>query len=272
MEARVHSTVEAFRELASPFLATDPVRHTVLLTAVDNSADDSLMITVHDDGHLVGLAVQKPPYPLITTAVPANAIQLVAEVVHAQKPDLHAASGAVDRIEAFVTAWTTLTNASAERVFGLRMFRLGELKTPTVDGTPRPIVESDMPLLVKWMDAFAKDSELRSPEPPNITAGRLFAPGRAALIWEDDNKPVALAGAMGPFSGMIRVAPVYTPPEARGHGYASGATAAITQWAIDQGADHILLFTDLANETVNRIYPRLGYEPLGDSAEYAFSY
>jgi predicted GNAT family acetyltransferase len=69
---------------------------------------------------------------------------------------------------------------------------------------------------------------------------------------------------------MVRVAPVYTPPEHRGHGYASAATAAASQWALDQGADHVLLYTDIANPITNRIYPRIGYQPLEDSAEYTF--
>jgi predicted GNAT family acetyltransferase len=37
-------------------------------------------------------------------------------------------------------------------------------------------------------------------------------------------------------------------------------------------ADHILLFTDLANPVTNRIYPRIGYRPLDDYLEYRFTY
>jgi predicted GNAT family acetyltransferase len=63
---------------------------------------------------------------------------------------------------------------------------------------------------------------------------------------------------------------VYTPPARRGHGYAAGATAAVTQAALDAGATDVLLFTDLANPTSNALYPRLGYRPVGDRLELSF--
>jgi predicted GNAT family acetyltransferase len=69
---------------------------------------------------------------------------------------------------------------------------------------------------------------------------------------------------------MSRIAPVYTPPEQRGHGYASAVTAAVTQIALDRGSGKVLIFTDLANPTTNHIYPAIGYEAMSDSAEYRF--
>jgi predicted GNAT family acetyltransferase len=63
---------------------------------------------------------------------------------------------------------------------------------------------------------------------------------------------------------------VYTPPECRGKGYGSAVTAAASQWALDAGAENVLLFTDLANPTSNSIYQRIGYRPVYDSTELAF--
>jgi len=71
-------------------------------------------------------------------------------------------------------------------------------------------------------------------------------------------------------AGAIRVAPVYTPPEHRGRGYAAGATAAATRAALDAGAEEVLLYTDLANPTSNRLYARLGYRPVEDSVAFVF--
>jgi predicted GNAT family acetyltransferase len=86
-----------------------------------------------------------------------------------------------------------------------------------------------------------------------------------------DGKPVALAGATPLIAGSVRVAPVYTPPELRGHGYAGAATAAVSQAAIDAGADEVLLFTDLANPTSNGLYQRLGYRPVDDRTVVTFT-
>jgi predicted GNAT family acetyltransferase len=73
-----------------------------------------------------------------------------------------------------------------------------------------------------------------------------------------------MAGRSREVAGQIRVAPVYTPPELRGKGYAGGATAAVSQAALDTGAAEVMLFTDLANPTSNALYPRLGYQPVTD--------
>lgn len=272
MEARVHDSVDTYRELVAPLLAADPVRHTVMLTAVNMTNPDTLMVTLHDNGTLAGAAIQVPPYPLLTSALPAETAVAMAQVIHQVRPELSGATGPLPNTEAFVRAWTELTGSTAKLKLGTRLFKLGELKPPTVNGKGRYGTEADLELLIDWRQRFG-DEAVPGAAREDVEKGakRSLGPGGVNVIWEVDNEPVAFAGARGPFDGMIRVAPVYTPPEHRGHGYASAATAAASQWAIDQGADHILLFTDLANEVTNRIYPRIGYRPLEDSAEYTFT-
>jgi len=273
MEARVHEDADTFRPLVMPLLAADPVRNTVLLTAADRAADDALMITLHNGDDLAGLVVQVPAYPMVVTAMPLDAVDLVARTVHELQPRLTGSSGVVAHVEAFNAAWTRLTDATATMQFGTRLFRLGELVPPEVDGQARQATETDESLLVEWRRAFLAetfpDDGTDGPEQP---AKRSVSPGGVNFIWEVDGKPVSFASPRGPFAGMVRIAPVYTPEDQRGHGYASAATAAASQWALDEGAEHVLLFTDVANPVTNRIYPRLGYEPLDDSAEYRFSY
>ena len=47
-------------------------------------------------------------------------------------------------------------------------------------------------------------------------------------------------------------------------------TAAAARWALDHGARHVVLYTDLANPTTNRLYPRLGFRPRYDAVELRF--
>ena len=63
---------------------------------------------------------------------------------------------------------------------------------------------------------------------------------------------------------------VYTPPELRGHGYASAVVAALSQRLLDAGHQYCALYTDLANPTSNSIYQKIGYTPVSDAVEYAF--
>jgi predicted GNAT family acetyltransferase len=274
MEARVHKDLNTFRPLVMPLLAADPVRNTVLLTAVDRAAaDGALMITLHNGDDVIGLVVQIPPYPMVVTAMPLDAADLVARTVHEVRPQLTGSSGVVAHVEAFNAAWNRLTDATATMDFGTRLFRLGKLVPPEVDGQARQATEADLSLLAEWRGAFlAETFPADDSDDAEQPAKRSVAPGGVNFIWEVDGKPVSFASARGPFADMVRVAPVYTPEDQRGHGYASAVTAAASQWALDEGAEHVLLFTDLTNPVTNRIYPRLGYEPLDDSAEYRFSY
>lgn len=272
MEARAHDTTAEFREAAGPLLSADPIRHTVIVTATARPNPSALLITLHDKGNIVGAVVRTPPYPLVVSAMPVDAAEFTAKAVHAEDPDLPGVTGPLEEVEAFVAAWTRITGGTATQTLAHRLFKLGELRPPVVEGTPREATEDDLPLLTRWCGEFIVETF-----PPTMhratgeeTARATLTSGAVCLLWEVDGTPVSMAAARGPLEGMARIAPVYTPAEHRGRGYASAATAAASQWALDQGTENVLIFTDLANPTTNHIYPAIGYRPLEDSAEYKF--
>jgi predicted GNAT family acetyltransferase len=273
MEARVHQDTAEFRDVAWPFLAADPVKHTVILTATARRQPSTLLITFHDKGNLVGAAMRTAAYPMVVTAVPPHAAEFAAETIRDLMPDLPAISGTEEEARAFVEAWTALTGRSATRTMTTRLFELGELRPPQVEGTAREATENDLPLIAKWFGEFLAEAlpPPASHAPADTLAKATLEPGEFCVFWEIDGTPVAVAAGRGPVSGMSRIAPVYTPPEQRRRGYASAVTAAATQIALDRGSDQVLIFTDLTNPTTNHIYPAIGYQPSGDSAEYRFS-
>ena len=83
--------------------------------------------------------------------------------------------------------------------------------------------------------------------------------------------PVSVAGLTRAVAGMVRVGPVYTPPELRGRGYAGAVTAAVSQAALEAGLREVVLYTDLANPTSNALYQRLGYRPVEDRVLFSFA-
>jgi predicted GNAT family acetyltransferase len=126
----------------------------------------------------------------------------------------------------------------------------------------------DRDLLLAWHEAFSREvgefaSGLADAVDDRICYGGL-------MLWEVDDRPVALAGRSRRVAGMVRVAPVYTPTGLRRRGYAAAVTAAVSHAARDRGANEIVLFTDLANPTSNALYQRLGYRPVGDSVVLSF--
>jgi uncharacterized protein len=92
---------------------------------------------------------------------------------------------------------------------------------------------------------------------------------RGLVVWEDGD-PVSFAGFGGATPNGIRIGPVYTPPAHRGRGYASACVATLSVNLLRGGYRFCFLFTDLRNPTSNRLYERLGYEPVCDLQEITF--
>jgi|GEM_PF-2291712 len=70
--------------------------------------------------------------------------------------------------------------------------------------------------------------------------------------------------------GWWSIGPVYTPPEHRGHGYATALVTHLSEWALASSATGCTLFTDLANPVSNRIYERMGYRRVSACATVAW--
>lgn len=82
---------------------------------------------------------------------------------------------------------------------------------------------------------------------PRMADARLpGGPDQGIFLWRVAGRIVSLAGCAGPARSGIRVAPAYTPPEARGRGYATALVADLGQHLLDRGRRWRLLLPDLA--------------------------
>jgi GNAT superfamily N-acetyltransferase len=210
-----------------------------------------------------------PPYPVLLSGAPAAAVPLARELAGRGR-DLPGINGAAGGVTSFAAAWERLSGASSSVRRRSRLFRLGGLTgaVPAPPGAARVAGPDDTDLLTKWFEAFAEEAGQREGDSRQLVEDRLSYGGLA--IWETGGIPVAMAGHNRPAAGVIRVGPVYTPPEHRRRGYGGAATVAVSQAALDAGAE-VVLFTDLANPTSNALYVRLGYRPVADRLLLTFS-
>jgi predicted GNAT family acetyltransferase len=186
------------------------------------------------------------------------------------RPGLTGVAGAVAEARAFAAAWAERTGGAVEVDAEQRLYRLGELVPPPGGGRLRPAVPADRELLLSWFAAFFAEVGFEAHDIESMVVRR--AADGEVHVWEDAaGRPVALAGLSQVLAGMTRIGPVYTPPELRGNGYASAATAAVSALGRERGASEVLLFTDLANPTSNSIYQKIGFRPLGDSVILNFT-
>jgi predicted GNAT family acetyltransferase len=279
MDVRFHHDPAEFWALVRPVFAADPMRHTHGLSAVrrlvevpDTDAAPSTLLTLWRDGRIAGAAFRIPPWPLGVSAVPADALEIVAEALLERDPDVRYVSGARDVAEPFAEIWAKLTATTIHEVVALRLYRLGTLEPPTVPGAARPATTDDVPLLVAWrrqfeIEAFGEEREHGRAE---ATLRGSMTMGNGNLLWEVDGQVVAYAAVGLPTDGMSRIGPVYTPPERRGRGYGSAITAAAARWALDAGAKSVILYADVANPISTGIYQRIGFRPVYDQTELRF--
>jgi GNAT superfamily N-acetyltransferase len=280
MEVVPHTDAGAFARLARPLLEPDPVRHTTLLTAlagvVAGAVEPVVAVTVHDRGVVVGALLRPAERAALVSAVPAACVSAVVDALLRLGVDPGGAMGPAEEAEAFATMWTARTCARTEVAMRMRLFALEGLRPPTgVPGSGRVVAPGDeaaIDVLAAWRDAFHAElghtwSHTHRSRQDVVDA---LATSTGELLWEAEGVPLAQASARAVTAGMSRIGPVYTPPEHRGQGYAAAVTAAAARWALGRGARHVLLYTDLANPTTNRLYPRLGFRPRYDALELRF--
>jgi GNAT superfamily N-acetyltransferase len=277
MDVRVHEDRAGFAAAVGPMYAADPVRHTLAISVIARLLHDPtvepVMLTVHRDGELHGAAFRTPPWPLIVSGLPIDAAPAVAAVLASVDPGMPSVNGPREPAEGFARAWAEHTGANLRETLAGRLYELGDLTVPTAPGAGRPATPDDVALLVGWRGAFEIEAHghdrVRDRAEEIIRQG--FARGDRHELWVHDGEVVSWAHVSAPTDGMSRIAPVYTPPGYRGRGYGSAVTAAVSGWARDAGAEHVLLFTDLANPTSNSIYQKIGYRPVSDMCEIEFT-
>lgn len=274
---RFTDEVEEFLAAAGEFLRAERARNTVALTVTETLRVDPgqygppILGWFSDAGVLAGAFLQTPPFPAFLTAMPERAAVSLAGELAVARPDLPGVNAEEDTAWAFTREWGERTGRDASVRHRQRLFRLGELTwpDPRPAGAARLASEEDHDLLLTWLLAFEREAGTQTGQDQGRVIDSRLSYGGFTL-WEVDDVPVSLAGVTRAANGMVRVGPVYTPPEQRGRGYGGAATSAVSQAALDADIAEVLLYTDLANPTSNALYQRLGYRPVEDRVVLEF--
>ncbi|PJN08666.1 GNAT family N-acetyltransferase [Streptomyces sp. CB01635] len=274
--------VDEFLARAGDYLRAEPALHTVALSvtaslrergpAVYGARGQLFGVLYGPDGRVSGTFLWTPPFRISVS--PLDREQADALAVALQGRPVPGVFGVDAASAAFADAWQSRTGARAHRAVEQRLYRLGDLTPPhpAPAGRHRVATEADRELLVRWRTAFAADAGT----PGGASGSAEWADERISYggvtLWETpDGVPASMAGVTREAAGAVRVAPVYTPEELRGRGYAGAVTAEVSRAARAAGASEVLLFTDLANRTSNGLYLRIGYRPVRDFAVHTFT-
>jgi predicted GNAT family acetyltransferase len=274
------TSVDDFRSAAGSYLTAREAEHNLILgiSATMAADPDSIeappyLVVASDGDRVVGAAMRTPPHNVILSEVDDPAVPaLVAQDMRGDPPP--GVVGPPDAVRAFADAWVATAGGGWREARRERIFRLSSLVEPApAQGAARLVVAADAELLERWLVAFAAEA-LDEAEMGLIRRSiEAWRRGhrRRYWFWQVDNRPVSLVGAGGDTPNGIRIGPVYTPPEARGRGYASNLTAWVSRTTMGEGRRFCFLYTDLANPTSNKIYQAIGYEPVTDALMVAFT-
>ncbi len=227
------------------------------------------LAVVEQDGAVVGCALRTPPWPLLVTELPTEALYTLAEDLALVFDCIPAVTGPHETSAAFARLWAGERGLEVRAGMRQRLFRVDRLIPPArpAPGRMRPAGLGDRERLVALLGSFAAEASIQVPS-VEAAADDLIA-RRAAVLWESEGTPRSMAAVSGETPHTARIGYVYTPPEERGRGYASACVATLSGELLEGGLDCVVLFTDLSNPTSNAIYGRLGYRPILDVTQWS---
>lgn len=270
MPISVDFTDDAGRVLAEAraFLAAEPVLHNVILTLLTERAavpQDGRYWVAKDGGDVVGVVFQSPlTFSCTLPCMEPDVIVALVDAIAEAGIALPGAFGEVSTVARFAGQWTERKKSGATPVGGQRIYEIERVEVEAkAPGRLRAATAADRELVVSWLMAFADELD-----EPASNPGPSVATRRPYWLW-DDGKAVSVASTSPPVEGVVRVGPVYTPPEQRRRGYAEACVAEVSKQVLDAG-HRCILYTDLANPTSNSIYRRIGYRAVAEVLRYRF--
>lgn len=238
--------------------------------------DHGMYVVEGSEGPIAASLVTHPHNMILADARDDAAAALLAGFVADRELEIPGVTGNRPTVDAFVMAWEEQSGTRARISMRQGVFSLDAVSsTEPASGTARRAVMGDRDLIAQWQVEFAAESlpeeEHELGPMTEMVERRLTSGGPGGYwLWIDDAQVVSLSGHGGPTGSGIRIGPVYTPPQFRGHGYATSVVAHQSLALLDAGYRFCFLYTDLANPTSNEIYKRIGYHQVAESAMYRF--
>jgi hypothetical protein len=230
---------------------------------------DPLLVTVERDGEPIGAALETPPYNLTLSRMGAAGCRSLAHWLLSMGHAVPGVTAEVDVARAFAGVYLRPPTVAAVRR-SMRLFELrAVLDAPHPGGRMRRAEAADRAVVQELWEGFRAEA---TPEAPGDHSGADFAlKARNVFLWVDDSDmATSLAARNRELPTGASIGPVYTPSRHRAKGYATALVAELSRAILADGKAYACLFTDLSNPVSNSIYPKVGYEPIGDVVELEF--
>lgn len=279
LQVAYETNPKAFLEKYGPYLMRHEAEHNLILSLCQlaeqristGEKNDIRFTTLSSDEGLVMVTVQTPPSNIVLSRATQPEIEQLAETLANQNYSFPGIVGPSDVAASFANKWQEKTGQKPVEYMDQIIYSLSKVTMPPpIDGVLRPAKAGEEQVIQRWIQAFAQDALPRVEQLSDADALKRatdLIKAQRMYVWDVGGKPRAQVGVSGT-NTVARLNMVYTPPEERGHGYASAAVAQLSQKQLDEGKKLCCLYADARNPVSNSIYRKIGYEFVGRSSLY----
>ncbi|MBE1554284.1 GNAT family N-acetyltransferase [Sporosarcina limicola] len=278
MEFKLYEDVHEFALKAEPILADREDVYSlffgVLQAIKAGRYDKPFMATIEERGEVLALCQMTSPHPLNLIVVDENRLDESVDLLIKSLVDfeINSVISLKPWVYRFAEKWQVETGMDHQLLMDQGLYRLDRVNESLEQspGSWRYAGESDCPLIEKWFNLFEEDSGLPITAAEEVTKRiALFIAEQEVFLWEHDGEVVSMMKKARPTKQGVTVSLVFTPKEKRRKGYARTMVAAGTKELL-KAYDFCVLYTDLLNQTSNKIYQEIGYERIADSVHLGF--
>lgn len=281
MQVAFQNNPREFLSQFGPLLEKNEAEHNLMLSlcwkeeqrARQGEKTDLRCSVLFNEGEFVLAAVQSPPHNLVLSRAAQPEIEKLAESLANQNFSFPGIVGPSDVTSSFANAWMMITGNKSVEYMDQIIYSLTQVSfPPPVEGEFRFAGPDEAETIASWTLSFSRCVLPKAEQRDEAVTLRMVEEkirNQKVAVWSVGGKPVAQA-SVGGTSAIARIGCVYTPPEERGHGYASAVVAHLSQHQLDQGKRMCCLYADARNPVSNSIYRKIGYSFVGRSSLYVF--
>lgn len=279
MELIIYSDSAVFSEQVAPLLNRNEDSNSLFLGILGqiqaNQYDDYFLALAENDEEIVAACLMTPPHAL-QLVVFQQLPEIEKEIaVHLRNLGVKV-SGIVGERETtrlFARAWTQQTGERVKTLMDQGLYRIDAINRGLKKsaGSWRVASNKDAKILIEWYKLFEEETGLGRQSTQEQATQRIeeFLDRKEVFVWEVDGSIVSCMKKGRPSKNGVTVSFVFTPMIFRANGYARTLVAEVTEELLLE-YDFVMLYTDLANPTSNKIYREIGYEQITNPVHLIF--
>ena len=170
-----------------------------------------------DGGVVAAAALRTAPWPMLCTPVDPGDAEALVELWLERDPELPGINAVLDTARSVAGAWARRSGGSEHCRTAMAMHSLTTVLDPPQPGPGRLVAatEAERDLALEWWDEFVAEAHVIDAGPEARAASVDFRISQGDLfLWHDERRPVSMVSTNPAVAGVVRIGPVYTPPEA----------------------------------------------------------